>query len=58
MDLEKARKLANDKDNETYDIKQNNLFEVDKVDAEIIDIMENVKYNVIKKKFKKELSEE
>ena len=58
MDLGKARELANNKDDETYDIKQNNLFEVDKVDAEILDIMENVKYNVIRKKFKKELSEE
>lgn len=58
MPLEEARKLAVEKDNETYDIRQHSLLDIDTIDEDVLDIMDCVKYNIIRKKLKKELLEE
>ena len=55
--LDIARELAYNMDSETYQIKEDNLSPVDVVDSEVADLMDTVKLNVLKKKFKNELIE-
>ena len=53
--LEEVRIKAKEMNEETYKIAHEHITEVDTVNNEAIDILENVKYNILRSKFKKEL---
>lgn len=51
-----AVKLANNVDTETYNIKKLNMLEQDVINQNGIDILNTVKYQVLKRKFKEEIN--
>ena len=51
-----AVKLANNVDTETYNIKELNMLEQDVINQNGIDILNTVKYQVLKRKFKEEIN--
>ena len=54
-DLESARKIATTFDNNTKKIKDENILEEDEINQNTIEILEKVKSDILKKRFKEEL---
>lgn len=57
-DLETARMLAESFDNMTKSIKDCNSTEIDEINQSAIELLEKVKYDVLKYRFKKEINKE
>lgn len=57
-DLETARMLAENFDNMTKSIKDCNSTEIDEINQNAIELLEKVKYDVLKHRFKKEINKE
>ena len=55
MPVEKAVLLAIETDEDTKRIKEENVLEEDKIDKEAIDILNQVKFSVLKRKFKEDI---
>lgn len=53
--LEEARKLSTEVDKETKEIKDKNLTETDIINQKGIDVLNSVKYNLLKAKFKEDI---
>ena len=51
MDLDIAKKMCEQYDFLTYAIEENNKTEEDIINKEGIDLLDNLKYNILKKKF-------
>lgn len=56
LNCETAVELARKTDEETYNLKEQNLLEQDAVNKEAIDILNQVKLNILKRKFKEDIS--
>ena len=54
---EEAVRLANEVDTETYNIKELNMLEQDEISQEGINILNTVKYQILKRRFKKEIND-
>ena len=51
MDLDIAKKMCEQYDSLTYAIKEKNKTEEDIINKEGIDLLDNLKYDILKKKF-------
>lgn len=56
LSCKEAVKLANEVDKETHRIMRENLIDGDTIDKDAIEILDNIKYSIIRKSLKEELS--
>ena len=58
LDEQDATMIAENVDNDTYNIKEKLVTEPDLINQTAINILKEIKYDILKQKFKKELLEE
>ena len=56
--LAEARRIAQKYDSETYQIKEDRSFPDDRINQDVIDLLDLIKCKIIRKKFKRELEED
>lgn len=56
LECDEAVKLANIIDRETWELKEKNIVEQEPINSIAIDVLNQVKYNVLKRKFKEEIN--